>query len=66
MNTLRIEVIKPIIEDRTPNQINFGCSRNDGGPIITEIDLKFTKIGLRSVVILKNFSKNYFQRLNSP
>ena len=46
IKTRRIEVIKPITEDRTTNQINFGCSRKDRGPIITENDLEFKKICL--------------------
>ena len=28
MKTRRIEVIKPITEDETANQINFGCKKS--------------------------------------
>ena len=49
MKTHRIEVIKPINEVETANQINFGCSRKNGDSVITEIDLKFAK------KILKNY-----------
>ena len=48
MKPRRIEVIKPKIEDKTTNQINFSCSENDGGPIITQTDKEFAKIGLIS------------------
>ena len=30
MKTRRIEVIKPILEDKTANEKNFGCSREVG------------------------------------
>ena len=30
MKTRRIEVIKSIIEDKTPNQVNFGFGRRGG------------------------------------
>ena len=46
MKPRRIEVIKPKIEDKTTNQINFGCSGNDGGPIITHTDKEFAKLSL--------------------
>ena len=26
------------LEDKTANQINFGCSRREGGPVTTETD----------------------------
>ena len=41
MKTRRIEVRKPIIEDKTANQIIFGCSRIVGVPVITETALLF-------------------------
>ena len=44
MKTRRIEVIKPIIEDNTANQVNLGCSRKSGSPVIIEIDLQFRKL----------------------
>ena len=44
MKTRRFEVIKPKIEDKTANPINFGCSRKFGGPVITESDFEFAKI----------------------
>ena len=44
MKTRRFEVIKPIIEDKTANPINFGCSRKFKVPVITETDLDFAKI----------------------
>ena len=43
MQTCRIEVIKPIIEDKTTSQINVGCSTKHGGPVITETDLELAK-----------------------
>ena len=51
--------MKPKIEDKTANQINFGYSRKHGGPVITEIDLEFAKIGIR----LANVQKNFFEKL---
>ena len=33
------------LEDKTVNEINFRCSRKEGGPVITKTDLKFTKKG---------------------
>ena len=49
LKTCRIEVIKPIIEDKTANQVNCGCSRKCWVLVVTEIDLQFTKLSLRSV-----------------
>ena len=49
MKTRYIEDIKPIIEDKTTNHVNFGCSRKDMDTVINEIDLQFTKLSLRSV-----------------
>ena len=34
------------LEDSFDNQINFGCNRNEGVPVITETDVKFTKYDL--------------------
>ena len=45
MKTGDIEVIKPIV--RTANWTNLSCNRNNEYPVITETDLKFTKISLR-------------------
>ena len=58
MKTRRIKVMKLIIEDKTANQINFGCSRKDGGTGITEIDLEFANISLRLANVQKKFKKN--------
>ena len=41
MKTRRIEVRKPIIEDKTAHQVHFDCSKQDGCPVIAEIDLQF-------------------------
>ena len=50
MKTRRIEFIKPIIEAKTGNNVNFDYSRKDRGPVIREIDFQFTiKLSLRSV-----------------
>ena len=49
MKSRRIEFIQPIIEDKTASQVNFDCSRKDGGPVISEIDSRFTKLSLRLV-----------------
>ena len=43
MKTRRIEVIKPIVEDKTTSLINFHCSTKYRGPVITETDLEFAK-----------------------
>ena len=43
MKTRRIEVIKHIIEKKSANQVNSGCSRKDGGPVFTGADLQFKK-----------------------
>ena len=66
MKTRRIEVIKPIIEDKTANQVNLGCSGKNGSPLIIEIDLQVTKLCLRLFDVQKIFfSKNHFHSLNS-
>ena len=64
METRRIEVIKPIIEDETTNQINFGCSTIYGGPVITETQLEFAKISLISANI-KKIKKLFFNVLTT-
>ena len=50
----------PINEYKTCNQINFRCSRKEGGQVTTETDLEFAKICLRSSNVQKNFSTNCF------
>ena len=40
--------------------MNFGCSRNEGGPVITENDIQLKKIGLRSVNVQKKIRKINF------
>ena len=47
------------LEDKTDNQVNFGCSRKEWGPLITDIDLQFTKINLWFVKV-KKFSEILF------
>ena len=39
------------LEDKTANQIYFGCSGKEGGPVNTEIDLQSTKIRLSLVSV---------------
>ena len=56
MKTRRIEVTKPIIEDKTANQVHFCCSRKDVVPVITETDLMFRKTSLGSVNGLSYFA----------
>ena len=63
MKTHRIEVIKPITEYKTANQIFFGCNKKARGPIITEIDLEFAKMNLRSANVQKNIRKNIFYKI---
>ena len=46
MKTRRIEVTKPIIEDKTTKQVSFGCNRKDG--VLSLLRLP-KKISLRSV-----------------
>ena len=59
-------MIKPIIEDKTASQINLGCSKKVGGPAITEPDLEFAKIGLRTAnVQKKNIQKLLFKVLTA-
>ena len=59
MKTRRIEVKRPIIEDKTANQINFSFSRKVGGLFTTETDLEFAKICVR----LANVQKIFFQKI---
>ena len=59
MKTRRIEVIKPIIEDKTTNQVSFACSRKDRGPVISETDLEFAKNDYDQLTF-KKFSKTIF------
>ena len=47
------------LEDKTAKKVNFGCSRKEEVPVITEIDVQFTKINLSLVNIEKN-SENLF------
>ena len=62
MKTRRIEVIEPIIEDETANQINVAWKLKDGGPVIFETDLENEKTSLRSINVQKiYFSKNYLK-----
>ena len=56
--------MKPIIEDKTTKQINLGCSRNDRGPVITEIDLELTKVSLKSANVQK-LLKIFFKALTA-
>ena len=51
--------MKPIIADKTTKQFNLGCSRNNRGPVITEIDLELAKVSLKSANVQKKL-KNYF------
>ena len=60
METRRIGVIKPIIEDKTASQNNFGCSTQYWGPLITETVLEFAKIILRLTNVQKTFEKLFF------
>ena len=60
MKTTRIEVIKPINENKTASQIYFGCNRKIGSPSITDTDLKFAKIGSRSANVQKLFFENLY------
>ena len=59
LKTRPIKVIKPIIEDKTANQIVFACSRQFGVSVITETDLEFAEISLR----LANVQKIILQKL---
>ena len=43
MATRRIDVIKPINEDKTAIQNNFGCSTKYRGHLITDAVLEFEK-----------------------
>ena len=52
-----LEDRKPFLEDKSANRIRFNCSSREGVPVITEIDLQFRKIGLRSVNVQKNSKK---------
>ena len=54
MKTRRIEVTKPIIEDKTTKQVNFGCNRKDGVLSLLRLPNVSKKISLRSVN-LKNY-----------
>ena len=56
MKIRRIKVIKPVIEEKTATQINFGRTRKFGISFITEIDIDLEKNKLK----IKKFSKNYF------
>ena len=58
METRRIEVIRPLIEDKTTSQFKFVCSTKYGVPVITETELEFAKISLRLANVQK-ISKNY-------
>ena len=60
MKIRRLEVIKPIIGDKTANQINFGGSRKNGGTVISETDIKFAKICLRSADSQKKIIQKLF------
>ena len=43
-NLVALKSYKQQLEDKTPNGNNFGCSRKEDGPVITETELKqFTK-----------------------
>ena len=44
-------------EEKTFSQINFGCSRPEGGPVITEADLQFMKTSLWSVKVKRILEK---------
>ena len=57
IKTRGIDVIKPIVKDKTISQIRFSCFRKYGGLVIIETDLQFTKINLRLVYVKKNFQK---------
>ena len=65
MKTRGIEVRKPIIGDKTANQINFICSRKDGGPVITETDLEFAKTSLILTLKKRGFRKINFKVLTA-
>ena len=43
MKTRGIEVIKPIVRSQNCYSKTFGSSRKEGGHVITENDLQFTK-----------------------
>ena len=59
MKTRRIEVIKPIIAEKTTNHNNFGCSRKVEGPVITKTDLRVRKNNLG----LDNVHKKIFRKI---
>ena len=64
METRRIEVIKPIIENKTTIRINFGCSTKYKDSVISEIDLEFAKKRLNCLT-LKKVRKIIFQCLDN-
>ena len=43
METRRIEVKKPLIEDTATSQFNIVCGYKHGNPAITETELEFAK-----------------------
>ena len=55
IKTRHIDIIEPIMEDKTANQNNFGCNTTDGSPVFTETDLEFAKTSIRFANVQNSF-----------
>ena len=55
MKIVGIEVINQLLEDKTANGINFGCSKKNGVPVITKTCSPITTINWRFVSVQKNW-----------
>ena len=59
LETRRIEVIEPIIEEKTISQNHFGCSTKLLVHFITKTDLEFAKMSLWWTIVTKS-STSFF------